>query len=63
MLICRALYKPRFVREFVYQSVGWSGDSLPVCPHCRWTPYDKDFEKFHPQAVINKHMENDHERF
>lgn len=33
--------------SYEYASVGWSGDKLPVCPHCKMTPYDSDFKKFH----------------
>lgn len=25
--------------EFLYTSVGWSGDKLPVCPYCGNSPY------------------------
>jgi|21_taG_2_1085346.scaffolds.fasta_scaffold06921_3 hypothetical protein len=28
--------------EYEDTSVVWSGDKLPVCPHCRQTPYEGD---------------------
>lgn len=33
--------------DFKYIRAVWSGDSLPICPHCRKSPYDKDFELTH----------------
>jgi hypothetical protein len=42
-------HKKQFT-DYEYQSVSWSGDSLPVCPLCRLTPYDKEFDKLHIRA-------------
>lgn len=43
----RCLVTDRTFTEYAYQSVAWSGDKLPVCPHCRETPYDVEFNLRH----------------
>ena len=40
--------------EYRYEKVCWSGDSLPVCPKCGASPYDKDFETNHARLVVNE---------
>ena len=33
--------------DYAYVPVIWSGDSLPVCPHCRASPYDANYSDNH----------------
>lgn len=33
--------------EYVYVPVSWSGDTLPVCPLCRLSPYENNFDTNH----------------
>jgi len=47
----RCLVTDRTFTEYAYQSVSWSGDQLPVCPHCRETPYDVEFNLRHELFV------------
>lgn len=33
--------------EYVEMRVAWSGDTLPVCPHCHVSLYDVNFNELH----------------
>lgn len=44
--------KKREFDDYSYVSCVWSGDNLPVCPHCGQSPYEKSFDEFHE----NKHQ-------
>lgn len=33
--------------DYSYVPVAWSGDRLPVCPHCGASPYDANYGENH----------------
>ena len=39
--------KQKHFEQYDYISVAWSGDKLPICPYCKQTPYDTDYDDFH----------------
>lgn len=46
MLIMCKVANREFSR-FEEQGVIWSSDTLPVCPFCRKSPYERDFQDTH----------------
>ena len=51
-MFCR-LKKSTFA-DYSYVSCVWSGDQLPVCPHCGQSPHEKSFTEFHSQEDESK---------
>ena len=43
------VHKKQFT-EYVYVPVSWSGDTLPVCPLCRVSPYETKFDQTHSRT-------------
>lgn len=43
------IIKQKHFTDYKYEAVIWSGDSLPVCPHCRKSLYESNFAKTHSQ--------------
>lgn len=43
--------KKRNFDDYIYASCLWSGDGLPVCPHCGQSPYEFSFKEFHTEAA------------
>ena len=37
-----------------YESVGWSADDLPLCPHCHMNAYEADYSDHHTYIEISK---------
>lgn len=53
----RCLTTDRVFNDYTYQSVIWSGDKLPVCPHCGVTPYDAEFYLRHEMFGNSEELE------
>lgn len=51
MNICKK-YEPHTFDEYDYLNVIFSGDSIPVCPICRMSPYEKQFNEFHESVGV-----------